>query len=365
MPSITSTKEELQERIKELSCLYEISSLIRQHAGNNLYTLQKVAGVLREAWRFPQQAVVEVQLDSLYYVTEIPLKNTIFQEADIVVFEEIKGYLKIYYPSPEFSDKHFLPEEQKLLEKTADEIGTFYEKQLRQEKEELLRRSVHRTDRLAILGEITAGIAHELNTPLGNILGFAELIQERAESEQTKKDISKIIKAAIFSREVVKKLMFFACEMPQRMETIIIRPVVEQALSLLGQNFKKAQVTYRLEMGDDNLQAQLDPIQLTQVLFNLLINALYFSPLDSVIQIKVYEQESILFIEIIDEGPGIAPENRDKIFEPFFTTKPMGDGSGLGLSVVHGIVKSHKGKIITFDNEPMGTVVQIQLPIKM
>src|SRR5690606_37450625 len=113
-----------------------------------------------------------------------------------------------------------------------------------------------------------------------------ELIRERAESDQTKQDIAKIIKAAIFSREVVKKLMFFACEMPQRMEIINIKPVVEQALSLLGQNFKKAQISYELEMPGEELQAQLDPIQLTQVLFNLLINALYFSPEGSTIKVR-------------------------------------------------------------------------------
>lgn len=365
MPSITSTKEELQERIKELSCLYEISSLLRQHSGDNRKTLQKVAGVLKEAWRFPEQAIVEIQLDSFGFTTEKPPKNVIFQEAEILVFNEPNGRLKISYPAPEFSQKHFLSEEQKLLEKAADEIGSFYEKQLRQEKEELLRRSIHRNDRLAILGEMTAGIAHELNTPLGNILGFAELIQERAESEQTKQDISKILKAAIFSREVVKKLMFFACEMPQRMEIINIKPVVEQALSFLGQNFKKAQVLYKLEMPEEELQAQLDPIQLTQVLFNLLINALYFSPENSVILVKIYKQEQVFVIEIADQGPGIPRENQNRIFEPFFTTKPIGDGSGLGLSVVHGIVKSHKGKIRTFDNEPVGTVFQLQLPLKM
>ena len=364
MPVISSTKEELQERIKELSCLYEISSLLRQHYGDNEETLQKIAGVLKQAWRFPEQAIVEIRLEAIHFFTQAPPKNAIFQEAMISVFNEDKGYLKIFYPSPAYSQKHFLPEEQKLLEKAADEVGSFYEKQLRQEKEEILRRSVNRNDRLAILGEITAGIAHELNTPLGNILGFAELIKERTESRQTKQDISKIIKAAIFSREVVKKLMFFACEMPQRMEIISVKPVVKQALSLLGQNFKKAQVSYELEMSKDDLKAQLDPIQLTQVLFNLLINALYFSPKGSTIKVKVFRKDHNFIIEIADEGPGIKPEDHSRIYEPFFTTKPMGEGSGLGLSVVHGIIKSHKGKITTFENRPKGTVFQIELPLK-
>ncbi|NJW51800.1 sensor histidine kinase [Salinimicrobium oceani] len=365
MPLITSTKEELQERIKELSCLYEVSSLLRQHSGNNKNTLRKIAGVLKEAWRFPEEAVVQIKLDSFEYSTEKAPKNGIFQEAEFSVFDEERGRLRIFYPAPQFSQKHFLPEEQKLLEKVADEIASFYEKQLRLEHEELLRRSVQRNDRLAILGEITAGIAHELNTPMGNILGFAELIEERAESEQTKQDISRIIKAAIFSREVVKKLMFFACEMPQRMEVIEVKPIVEQTLSLLKQNFKKAQVTYSLEMPQEELKAQLDPIQLTQVLFNLLINALYFAPENSNIKVKIFMQEPNFIIEIADMGPGIKATDRSKIFEPFFTTKPTGEGSGLGLSVVHGIVKSHKGKILTFNNEPKGTVFQIQLPLKM
>ena len=158
--------------------------------------------------------------------------------------------------------------------------------------------------------------------------------------------------------------MFFACEMPQRMEIISVKPVVKQALSLLGQNFKKAQVSYELEMSKDDLKAQLDPIQLTQVLFNLLINALYFSPKGSTIKVQVFRKDHNFIIEIADEGPGIKPEDHSRIYEPFFTTKPMGEGSGLGLSVVHGIIKSHKGKITTFENRPKGTVFQIELPLK-
>ena len=365
MPIIASNKEELHERIKELSCLYDLSSVLMKHAGKNEITLKKVAAVLKQAWRYPQDAVVEIQLDAFNFSTEKLPKNGIFQQADILVLEEKRGYLKIHYPAPQFTQDHFYFEEQRLLEKAAYEVATFYEKQVRQEQEELLRNRLNRSDRLAILGEITAGIAHELNTPLGNILGFAELIQERTESKQTQQDIERIIKAAIFSREVVKKLMFFACEMPQRMEIISVKPVVEQALSLLGQNFKKARVTYELEVPNADIQAQLDPIQLTQVLFNLLINALYFSPENTSIKVKLFKKDPDFFIEIADEGPGIKPEDRNRIFEPFFTTKPLGEGSGLGLSVVHGIVRSHKGKITTFDNKPQGTIFQIQLPLKM
>ncbi|HET8886445.1 MAG TPA: HAMP domain-containing sensor histidine kinase [Salinimicrobium sp.] len=364
MPEKISKKEELEERIKELTCLYEVSSILRNHPQNNKKTLKAIGGILKKAWRFPEKASVEIVLEDYHFRTGELSDKTVFQEAEICAFNEIKGFIKVHYPFPEFNEDYFLFEELKLLNKVAEEIAVFYERKIQKENEEILKRTAQRNDRLSILGEITAGIAHELNTPLGNILGFAELIKNKTEDEQIKNDTSKIIRAAIFSREVVKKLMFFACEMPQQMEKIKIYPVIEQALSLLKPNFQKAQVEYILNVEDPELKARLDSIQLTQVIFNLIINALYFSPVESKIIVDVFHQEENLIIEIADEGPGIKEDERSRIFEPFFTTKPIGEGSGLGLSVVHGIIKSHRGQIHTFDNNPKGTIFQIKIPIK-
>lgn len=360
-----STEEKLQERIKELKCLYDVSSAILNHTNSVEDTLYSICTILKQAWRFSEDAVVELQLGE-YYITIGSLSDqTVSQNQDIFVFGKSDGFIRVHYSADKFTKGHFLLDEEKLLYKIASDIAAFLERQLSKDKEELLKRSAERVDRLSILGEITAGIAHELNTPLGNILGFAELITDRTQEKQTKLDSSKIINAAIYSREVVKKLMFFSCEMPQNMEFVKIEPVVSQALSLLGPNFSKANVSYQLEFDNPSLVAQLDTIQLTQVLFNILINSIYVSPKNSTIKIKVYNTEALFFIEISDEGPGIKEDIKAKIFEPFFTTKPIGEGSGLGLSVVHGIIKSHKGDIITFENHPHGTVFQIQLPLTM
>ncbi len=363
MPSIISTEEKLQERIKELSCLYDISSLLAKHEQELDKTIGEIAGILQKAWRFSDEAIVEIKLDDQFFQTAPIPKNTVFQTCEILVYKNLYGFLKVHYPTPKFSEKYFLKEEQQLLNKVAYELSTFYERDKNKEKEEILQRTAQRNDRLVILGEITAGIAHELNTPLGNILGFAEFIEAQTRDPQIKADIGKIIKSAIYSREVVKKLMFFACEMPQNMDFIEIKPVILQALSLLGPNFKKAGVSHSFHINNENTQARLDSIQLSQVLFNILINAIYVSPENGKIEIKVYSTNSHLFIEIADEGPGIKEEIRARIFEPFFTTKPLGEGSGLGLSVVHGIIKSHRGNIVTYDNTPKGTVFQIKLPL--
>jgi len=365
MPNEFPISKKLEERIKELSCLYEVSSAIRKHSDSVKGTMEEVCEITKKAWLFPDHAIVQLEFEDFKISTSKIPGNSIFQESQIQFFNESKGFIKVYYDTKQLSNAHFLEEEQKLLDKISIEISEFFERREIIKKEELLKRSAERNDRLSILGEITAWIAHELNTPLGNILGFAELIKSGTKENQTQKDTEKIIKAAIYSREIVKKLMFFACEMPQHKEFVKIKPIIDQALNLLSQNFQKAEISYNFKIENPNLEAQIDTIQFTQVLFNLLINAIYISPEKSFISVEVFNTSSQFTLEVRDNGSGIPAELKSKIYEPFFTTKPVGEGSGLGLSVVHGIIKSHRGEIINFDNKPTGTVFQIKLPLKM
>lgn len=357
-----STEEKLIERIKELSCLYDISlSIIKSESVEE--TLREIAFILKKAWRFSEDSIVELDYLGNKIFTETLPEKTVYQQNNLIAFKEVLGFIKVHYPSEKHSKDQFLEDEQRLLDMACMEIGVFLEKNIVAAKEAKLKRSMERVDRLSILGEITAGIAHELNTPLGNILGFAELINEQKIDKQTANDVSKIINAAIYSREIVKKLMFFSCEMPQDVKLVKMKPIFEEALSLLGPNFKKAGISYELHFENKDLQAQIDTIQMTQVLFNILINSVYASSKNSKITIAVNSDEDNFYIKIADEGTGIPEAIKPKIFEPFFTTKPIGDGSGLGLSVVHGIIKSHKGDIIATDNIPAGTIFQIRLPL--
>lgn len=362
-PESISIEEKLQERIKELSCLYEVSSAIREFNGSYETILESIVQILKNSWRFPELATVEIQCEN-YHLSSNPIPSEVYSQTSIIqISEKEMGFIKVHYPASDLSKAHFLVEEQRLLDKVADEIALFFERQHIKIQEELLKQTAQRNDRLSILGEITAGIAHELNTPLGNILGFAEFIEEKSEETQTKRDAQKIINSAIYSREVVKKLMFFSCDMPQNIKIIEVKPIITQALSLLKPNFRKAGISYKFNIENPGLKAQVDPIQLTQVFFNLVINAIYYSPENSQITIIIINDDNHYTIEIADEGKGISPEVKDKIFEPFYTTKPLGEGSGLGLSVVHGIIKSHKGEISIADNFPKGTIFKIKLPL--
>lgn len=354
----------LKERIKELTCLFEVSSIIVNNDYKELdKTLYSIALSIRKSLQYNADTVVEISSGPFHLISSALPTKTVFIEGTINVFNDPKGFIKIHYPVEKFTKKDFLTEEKKLLKNVAINVGDMLERVAIRENEAIVKRKMQHADRLSILGEITAGIAHELNTPLANILGFAELLKGKVtENTQNSNDLDKIINSAIFSREVVKKLMFFACEMPQNLGETNIVPVINDAMNLLDPTFTKNEIKYKVNLPEDEVLLKADTIQLTQVIFNLVLNAIYFSPKNGLITITLEEGKKKITLKIADEGPGIPTENVQKIFQPFFTTKTVGDGSGLGLSVVHGIIRSHRGTIDYQPNNPTGAIFIINFP---
>lgn len=364
MSPLITIEAKLKERIKELTCLYNVSSHIANSNLNNLKpTWNAIANSLQEAIRYPEEATIELKIEEESISVGKQLEDKVYIISAIKAFNTSIGSIKVGYSKIKYNENSFLEEEILLLNKVAQEVGSLLERKQILESEALAKRQMERADRLSILGEITAGIAHELNTPLANILGYTELLKDQfGNNQDVQNDLDKIFSSAVFSREVVKKLMFFSCDMPQQMELLNIVPIIKDALSLLNPNFKKKSLTFQLQIDNTSILLRVDAIQLTQVIFNLVINAIYFSPEKGNIQVEVSEKENQVILKISDEGSGIKIENTENIFNPFFTTKPVGDGSGLGLSVVHGIVKSHKGSIKFEPNIPKGTIFIITLP---
>lgn len=358
-----TAEDKLKERIKELTCLYEVTSIIANCDYDQIQTsLDAITSCLEVAWLYEEDTYVTLDTGGYRVTTNKENIPLVCLKSTIKVFNKPEGFIEVGYPASKFSMSDFLEEEKKLLEDVCFDVGNLLERKQIRDNEIAIKRQMERADRLNILGEITAGIAHELNTPLANILGFAELLKNGVSEEKAKKDLDKIVDSAIFCREVVKKLMFFACEMPQHMEIVKLTPIVKNVLNLLDPTFKKHQVTYTLKYNVEHIELRADTIQLTQVLFNLIMNAIYFSPKKGNIGVIIDDNKDTVRIKISDQGSGIPKNIEDKIFEPFFTTKPMGEGSGLGLSVVHGIIGSHKGSISHTSNKPKGTVFTVDLP---
>lgn len=361
---MNSTESALKERIKELTCLYEVSSIIANTDFDLIEdTIKAIAFSLKKAFQYPKKTEALIWIDEITIGTKEFIKDDFTLSSSIKVFNAPKGEILVRLYALEKETLSFLKEEKLLLDNVALKIGALFERIEIQKNEASLKRQMEHADRLSILGEITAGIAHELNTPLANILGFGELLKEDLKNNQKAiSDVDKIIQNAIFSREVVKKLMFFACEMPQEKELVNLIPNIKNAITLLEATFKKEHVNYQVNIKDDELWLRADPIQLTQIIFNLLINAIYFSPKDSIVHIEASSNKKEVILKISDQGVGFKKEDIDKVFQPFFTTKPQGDGSGLGLSVVHGIVASHKGSIVAKNNSKKGATFIVRLP---
>ncbi|TYP73676.1 sensor histidine kinase [Aquimarina intermedia] len=357
---MNTTEDALKERIKELTCLYEVSSIIvNADAGQMTETLQAIAFSLKKGFQYPKETEIAIST-AMNSIETGNITMPLSVSAKINVFNKPNGEI---IASLKDDKSSFLKEEKQLLDSVALKIGNLLERIEMQQNETLLKRKMEHADRLSILGELTAGIAHELNTPLANILGFAELLKDDFKNDiKVADDLDKIIQNSIFSREVVKKLMFFACEMPQEMQQVNIVPSIKNAIALLDATFRKEAVKYIVKIEEETLWLKADTVQLTQIIFNLIINAIYFSPKKGVVTIEAFQSKNDIILKISDEGPGLSEEAKVKVFQPFFSTKPTGDGSGLGLSVVHGIVTSHKGSISVENNKGKGATFTVKLP---
>ncbi|SIQ42751.1 sensor histidine kinase [Maribacter ulvicola] len=360
---MTTTKDKLKERVKELTCLYEVTSIIVNSDYDQLdASLEAIVYCLKRAWQFENVTEAYLKVNEYQVQTDDFKHNMVTLISKIKVFNKIEGEVIVGYPPNQYTHDDFLVEEQTLLNNVALDIGNLIERKQIRDSEAITRRKMERTDRLHILGEITAGIAHELNTPLANILGFSELLTDKVTDQETVRDLKKIMDSAIFSREIVKKLMFFACEMPQEMKTVKLIPIVTGVIKLLGPSLRNKKIKLVSTFENERIELRGDTVQLTQVLFNLIMNAIYYSPENGIITVKVLETDGFVLLKIADHGKGIPAELEDKVFEPFFTTKPIGEGSGLGLSVVHGIITSHKGSIEHTKNTPKGTIFTVNFP---
>jgi two-component system NtrC family sensor kinase len=237
-----------------------------------------------------------------------------------------------------------------------------------QEREELLtqatRQQIGRSEQLASVGRLAAGVAHEINNPLTGVLAFADLLRTKENMDaQDREDLDLIVRETKRAREIVKGLLDFARETPQVKTQVDINDLVRQTLKLLGKR-EAFQSIYLLEDLTEPLPTvHGDKNQLQQVLVNLSINACEAMPQGGTLMVSTACADGRIVIKVADTGCGISREHLDKIFEPFFTTKPVGKGTGLGLSVTHGIVQQHGGTLEVESGAGKGTTFTVTLPL--
>ena len=225
--------------------------------------------------------------------------------------------------------------------------------------------SWRKSPRMASSCWLSGRIAHELNEPLGRILGFAQLIKKTGGlSDQQSEDIERIVKASLYTREIIKKLMIFSRQMPRQITWLNLNDIVSNILYFIDVRFVGRQVTIIQRLDESLAPIQADEVQISQVLVNLITNAIHAMPRGGELIIATKNKGDGVSLSVQDTGHGMTPDVRKKIFEPFFTTKPVGQGTGLGLSVVQGIIVAHGGKIQVSSQPGKGTRIEVLLPLK-
>jgi two-component system, NtrC family, sensor kinase len=250
-------------------------------------------------------------------------------------------------------------------------VGIFSDRRehlrIRKELEEA-RIQLMQTEKIASLGRLAAAVAHEVNNPLAGILMYAEfLLKELASNPQWKSDLEEIINQTMRCKEIVTRLLEFSRQSPGEMTTFYVNDVIDRCIKLLGQQTLFHDIEFNLNLEADLPPLLGDPSQMQQVFTNIIINAAYAMHGKGRFTItSAFKQDkSEVFLSFADTGPGIPPDLLDKIFDPFFTTKPPGEGTGLGLSVVYGIIQRHEGRIEVKNRQAGGAEFTITFPLEI
>jgi len=245
--------------------------------------------------------------------------------------------------APDGSITHFLGVAVDLTERRAWERGAMH------------------SERLASLGQLAAGVAHEINTPLANIMLIAESIRRRSGDAWTQGRVDSVLQQTESAAKIVRGLLDFARRPEARIGEVDLSELVPRSVGFL-RGKQSVDVEVEVMVPTESVVVRADPEQINQVITNLLNNA--YDALDGHgrLVVNVRATPEWAYIRVSDSGPGIPPEVRAHLFEPFITTKPEGKGTGLGLAICHGIVESHGGSIEVESEPGQGTTFDVRLP---
>lgn len=356
---------ELNRRNRELGCLFHISELTR--AGELLpATFQEVAERIQHSLSHPSGTGTRIQLDDKAYTSSVFQETPWSIKADIVIDRRKRGACEVFHLKT--SGGNEIRSEHDLIETAARILGSAVERREAESK-------VAQAANLASIGELAAGVGHEINNPVNGIINCSELLLKDASADSKSGELVTLIKSeAERIARIVSDLLTFSRRDKGRYSLANLKDVVDAVLSLSGKRLQKSHIDVHIDVPESLPKLWCRSEQLQQVLMNLVINGLHaleekFPNADPEKRLTIsarafdYGKRGIVRLTVEDYGTGIAPGDRERIFDPFFTTKGRDQGTGLGLSVSHGIVKSHGGELWVESELGKYTRFHVDLPI--
>ncbi|MFW6357514.1 MAG: ATP-binding protein, partial [bacterium] len=243
--------------------------------------------------------------------------------------------------------------------------------------EELLKQQLIQTQKMEAIGTLAGGIAHDFNNILASIMGFTEMAQIKSRTGRpVQRDLEMVLKASVRARDLVKQILTFCRKHEQHKQIVHLRPLIKECAKMLRATIPTT-IDICLELGREGDVVFADPVQMHQVMTNLCSNAAQAMPNGGVLTIilKVQDRDpesmcpsdvepgTYVHLEVRDTGCGMREDVVDRIFDPFFTTKGSGEGTGMGLPVVHGIVKGHGGSIAVRSTPGEGSSFTVLIPM--
>jgi two-component system sensor histidine kinase HydH len=220
---------------------------------------------------------------------------------------------------------------------------------------------IRRIDRLKTLGEVATGLAHEIRHPLASICGALEIIESRSLEGSPEREFSRLAMAEVQRLDgLVWEFLKYARPHDPELRAMPLHEVVAQVVMLLRVEAERARVALEVEQ-QAPIEVAIDPLQIEQVLLNVILNAIQATPPGKRIVVREHVDGQEAVVDVVDEGPGIAAEHLPNVFSPFFTTKEK--GTGLGLAIALHIVVAHRGRLEVHQTSPRGTSVRIRLPV--
>jgi signal transduction histidine kinase len=221
---------------------------------------------------------------------------------------------------------------------------------------------LRQTEKLATIGQLAAGVAHEINNPLGNILGYAKLITQDDTLDEVKTRAAVVLEEARKCSKIIRGLLDYSRTSASESSDIDLNEIVERVIIVLKVQADKREI--RISTNPSPLPLlHADGRKIEQVVFNLVLNAIQAVECNGHIHIETDSNAHEIFLILSDDGPGISKNIRSRIFDPFFSTKPVGEGTGLGLAICTGIVSELGGRIEMDTEEGSGTKFNVFLPL--